>query len=142
MKTNVFFCFLIIALRFNAQNINGYYQSSETSFKDDLNPENNFQAKGIFDVLINYNETNLIGNTITIKESSVKKMFTYRLSYKPITLPANKYYKVAYLFKNCFSETSKTKLDILIYYSLNNTMCILLLGGGRSQSLKKMIIIS
>lgn len=139
MNKQLILFFLLNVIHLRAQNLNGYYQSSETSFQDDLSPESNFSCKAILNIFIKYNEGENEKNMIVISDPSTNKDFKYALKFKPSLFSNSKYYKSAYWFRDCYSEKSKSNVDIIIYYNFNNQMTLMISSGERSQALKKMV---
>lgn len=143
MKQLICILSLFFALTVHAQNLSGKYYSTETSFQDLLDPENSFKSKAKIMVNINYDSNTKSGNYITICDpESPKIIHKYQLSPKAEKMPPSKYYLSSYVFKNSFSETSKSNLDIVIYYNNENKLNVMLTGKEKSQALKELVKIN
>ena len=139
MKIQLISFLLLNVIHLSSQKFNGYYSSKETSFKDDLNPKSNFNCKTILNIFIKYSEKTKENNYILITDPKENKVFKYILTGNAIVMPQSKYYISAFWFKKCYSQTSKSKVDIIIYYNFENQMTLMLSSGKKSQALKKMV---
>jgi len=143
MKQLMFILSLFCSFIIHSQNLNGKYYSINTSFQDLINPENSFKSKAKIMVTINYDANAKSGNYITICDPEFPKVIhKYQLLSKAEKMPPSEYYLSSYVFKNSFSETSQSNLDIVIYYNNENKMNVMLTGKQKSQALKGLIKIN
>lgn len=143
MKKLIFIFSLFFVLTVRSQNLSGKYYSTETSFQDLLNPKNSFKSQAKIIVNINYDSNTKSGNYITICDpESPKIIHKYQLTSNAEKMPPSEYYLSSYIFKNSFSETSKSNLDIVLYYNNENKLNVMLTGKEKSQALKKLVKIN
>ena len=140
MKTLFAISFIICLTQSYSQNFNGYYISTESSYQDKLNPQNNNVQTGNLKIKIHYIKNTKKGNYILVDDfENTSQTYKYILNSEVEIMSPTKNYQEAYCFRKCSSEYSKQMVDIVIYYSDKSGMTLMFADDSKSQALKRLI---
>lgn len=130
MKTSFYLMLFLVSTCIYAQNLNGEYISSRTSYIDNKDSNDNFTENNRFDVFVFIEESNADGRVLVHDARIPEKVLMYKI--KSLIDSSNNDDYQFYIYSCETLHTNKTE-DTLVFYIKENVINLMIRDDNSSQ---------